>query len=81
MKILQTPASGGDYACGWGVTDRSWAGGLALTHSGSNTLWYATAWLAPVKNLAFAVVTNQGGDFAAGQVDLAFSPLIQAYAK
>jgi CubicO group peptidase (beta-lactamase class C family) len=80
MTRLQTPPAGGDYACGWIVTTRSWAGGTAITHSGSNTLWYATAWLAPAKNLAFAVVTNRGDTFAATQVDSTFGPLIQTYA-
>jgi CubicO group peptidase (beta-lactamase class C family) len=81
VMTLQTPPSGGDYACGWGVASRSWAGGTALTHSGSNTMWYATVWLAPAKNLAFAVATNRGDDVAANAVDSAFAPLIQRYAN
>jgi D-alanyl-D-alanine carboxypeptidase len=80
LTRLQTPPPGGDYACGWGVVQRSWAGGTALTHSGSNTLWYATAWLAPAKNVTFTVVTNRGDQVAATAVDTAFGPLIQAYA-
>jgi CubicO group peptidase (beta-lactamase class C family) len=81
FKRLQTPPAGGDYASGWLVVQRPWAGGTALTHSGSNTLWYATVWLAPAKDLAMAVVTNRGDDVAAAAVDSAFGPLIGAYAN
>lgn len=82
MKRLQTPPSGGDYADGWIVTNRPWAGGdgTALTHSGSNTMWFATAWIAPAKNVVFAVATNRGDTVAATAVDSAFGPLIQTYA-
>jgi D-alanyl-D-alanine carboxypeptidase len=81
LKHLQTPPAGGDYAGGWFVTSRGWAGGPALTHTGSNTLWRATTWLAPAKNLAFVVATNCASPAAEIQVDAAFGPLIQAYAQ
>jgi CubicO group peptidase (beta-lactamase class C family) len=81
MARPQRAPPGGDYACGWLVTSRPWASGTAITHSGSNTNWYATAWLAPAKNLAFAVVTNRGGDVAAITVDSAFGPLLRRYAE
>ena len=58
---LHTPPAGGDYACGWGVVKRSWAGGNALTHSGSNTMWYVVMWLAPEKDFAVIVGTNIAG--------------------
>ncbi len=80
LQHLQTPPSGSDYACGWLVVSRSWAGGTALTHSGSNTLWYATAWLAPAKNLAFVTATNCASPPAATELDAAFGPLIDKYA-
>ena len=82
LKRLQTPPKGGDYAAGWIVTKRSWAGGdgTALTHSGSNTMWFATAWLAPGKNLTFVVVTNRADNIATAAVDSAFGPPIQTYA-
>ena len=40
---------------------RPWAGGKALTHSGSNTMWYLVLWLAPERNFAVAVATNVAG--------------------
>ena len=79
MQRLHTPPSGADYAGGWIVTPRNWAGGLALTHAGSNTLWYAVTWLAPAKNVAFAVVTNCANAAAPGTVDQVFGPLIERY--
>lgn len=65
FKILHTPPGGSEYACGWGVVDRGWAGGKALTHDGSNTMWHCSAWVAPARDFAVLAVTNQGGDGAA----------------
>ncbi len=48
----------GDYAAGWIVVDRPWGKGKVYTHSGSNTMWYATVWVAPKIGRAFFVVTN-----------------------
>jgi hypothetical protein len=52
----------GDYAHGWTVVDRPWAGGRAYTHTGSNTINLAVAWVAPKKQFAILVATNVGGD-------------------
>lgn len=81
FEKLLTPPAGGDYAMGWGVTTRPWAGGRALSHSGSNTMFYATAWIAPEKDLVLLAATNAGDDAAAAAVDEAFAPMIEAYAK
>lgn len=48
-----------DYAMGWLVADRGWAGGTVLTHAGSNTMWYCEVWIAPKKNFAMLVMVNQ----------------------
>lgn len=81
MKRLLTPPPGAAeherYAGGWMMTTRPW-GGVVYTHSGSNTMWTATAWLAPEKNLAFAAATNV---FAPKELDAAFSTTIPVYAK
>jgi CubicO group peptidase (beta-lactamase class C family) len=69
---LHTPPDSGDYACGWGCHERSWAGGIALNHNGSNTMWYVVEWLAPVKDFAVIVATNTGaGDTFKGCDDVA----------
>jgi D-alanyl-D-alanine carboxypeptidase len=80
MRRLHTPPQGGDYAAGWLVVARRWAGGAALTHAGSNTIWYAVTWLAPARGLAFALVTNRAGDGVDRAVDAAAAALVRRYA-
>jgi CubicO group peptidase (beta-lactamase class C family) len=65
FKRLHTPSFGGDYAFGWLVLNRPWAGGAALNHAGSNTQNYAIAWMAPAKDFAVLIMTNQGDTFDA----------------
>lgn len=47
-----------------------------LTHAGSNTMNYAVVWMAPLKDFAVLVMTNQGGDEAAKACDEAAGALI-----
>ena len=77
FRFLHTPAPGTNYGGGWLVVDRSWAGGRALTHSGSNTMWYCTVWVAPARDFAVLVATNLGGDAAAKACDEAVGALIR----
>ncbi len=76
LARLHAPAPGTDYALGWVVTERPWAGGTALTHSGSNTMWYAVVWIAPARELAVLVTTNIGGNAAARACDEVAAALI-----
>jgi CubicO group peptidase (beta-lactamase class C family) len=78
-QILQTPPFGGDYALGWVVAEREWGGGKVLTHAGSNTMNLAVAWLAPLRDFAVLVVTNQGGPAAFKACDEAASALINLH--
>jgi CubicO group peptidase (beta-lactamase class C family) len=87
---LHTPFNGpgGEYAMGWGVTTRPWAkGGAAgdkgrvLTHNGSNTMWFAVAWLAPEKDWAVLVCCNKGGDAAAKACDEAVWEMVKSYVQ
>jgi CubicO group peptidase (beta-lactamase class C family) len=64
FRKLHAPPADGDYACGWGCCERGWAGGRALNHNGSNTLWYVVMWLAPGKDFAVIVATNTGASDA-----------------
>jgi CubicO group peptidase (beta-lactamase class C family) len=80
LRRLHTPSAGGDYALGWIIVERAWAGGKALTHAGSNTLNYVVAWLAPERGFAVVVVTNQGGEKAARACDEAAAELIRSLA-
>jgi CubicO group peptidase (beta-lactamase class C family) len=77
---LHTPPAGGDYAGGWVVLKRGWAGnGPALMHNGSNTMWYLVMWLAPGKNFAVLAATNFGGPEAAKACDDVAGAMIQKW--
>jgi len=73
LEKLHTPARGDPpYAMGWIIADNQpWAGGPALTHAGSNTMWFAVAWLAPNKDFAVLVACNQANDQACNDAVLA----------
>ena len=76
---LQQAWPGGDYARGWGVTERAWAKGPAYTHSGSNTMHYAVVWMAPAVDLAVLVTANRGE--AGPACDEAVAAAIAAFLK
>lgn len=76
---LHAPSPGTEYALGWGVVQRSWAGGPALTHSGSNLRWFARVWIAPARDLAMFTVTNAGGAAASEGTDQATLVLISRF--
>jgi len=80
---LHAPAAGpGEkYAMGWLAAERPWADGRILTHSGSNTMWFCVAWLAPKKDFAVLICCNQGGDAAQKACDAVAGLLIQEHAK
>jgi CubicO group peptidase (beta-lactamase class C family) len=70
-----------DYALGWTVTERDWAGGVALTHAGSNTMFFAVIWLAPAENFAAVSACNSGVDEGFQHCDNAIRFLIERYLK
>lgn len=76
FKLLHRRAPGEDYALGWCVDSRDWAGGDVLYHTGSNTLWYCALWVAPGKNAAFVAATNCASDLADDACDQAVKALI-----
>lgn len=57
-KSLLTPQAGEHYAPGGWIALR---GGRVLSHDGSNTFNYCTAWLFVDRDLGLVVVCNQGG--------------------
>jgi CubicO group peptidase (beta-lactamase class C family) len=77
FRLLHSPTLGGDYAYGWSVYERDWAGGKVLTHGGSNTLWFALIWIAPQRNLAFLAATNLGTGAAFAACDTVVGKLIE----
>jgi CubicO group peptidase (beta-lactamase class C family) len=78
-KLHTPPFDGGDYALGWLVAERPWGGGTVYTHTGSNTMNVAVAWLAPKRDFAVLVTTNQGGPEAEKAGDEAASALIRRH--
>jgi CubicO group peptidase (beta-lactamase class C family) len=77
LKVLHTPGPGEEYVGGWLVVDRSWAGGRALTHSGSNNFWYCTIWVVPGRDFAVLVATNAAGKPAERACDQAINGLVR----
>jgi CubicO group peptidase (beta-lactamase class C family) len=76
---IQTPGPNSDYGYGWGIVQRSWAGGKALTHTGSNTMNYACCWLGPAKGFGILVCSNQAGDKLNQAVDDLAGPMIELH--
>ncbi len=77
FKELTTPMPKQSYAGGWLIAERPWAGGLALTHAGSNTRWYCNVWIAPKKDFALLIAMNYGGDEAGKADDEGIGKLIE----
>jgi CubicO group peptidase (beta-lactamase class C family) len=80
FQALHTPPPGNDYAGGWFVRERAWAGGRALAYDGTNTNWYAAIWIAPARNFAVLTATNQGGPAGQTATDQAAGKLIESLA-
>jgi CubicO group peptidase (beta-lactamase class C family) len=82
LHALHTKPFGGDFALGWLALERKWANGPILTHDGSNTLNYASAWLAPGRKFALLMISNVGGNAAMNACqDLATAIVLQHYVK
>ncbi len=79
FKKLHTPleGQGQEYALGWGVVQRPWAKGIALTHSGSNTMWFCTVWIGPNADIAVLIATNQADEGARAGCDQAARVLLK----
>lgn len=75
---LHQPAKDG-YAFGWGVVERGWARGKALTHAGSNGMNYFVVWLAPETDFALAVATNASDDQTPAALDKVAGELVKRY--
>jgi CubicO group peptidase (beta-lactamase class C family) len=78
FQILHTPPFGGTYALGWRVTERKWGGGQVLTHTGNNGS-FAVVWMAPKRNFAVLVASNQGNGKVANACDEAARALIKKF--
>lgn len=63
----------------WSAVDRGWAQGMALSHSGSNTMNYAVVWLAPNRQVGIQVATNAAYGDAAADLDDVVASLIDEF--
>lgn len=76
-KLFEPAASDSEYTFGgWNLVERDWGKGVVFTHSGSNTLNYSVAWLAPKINTAFYGVSNSGEDEVYNELDKKIAELI-----
>ena len=59
-----TPTSHSEfYAAGWAVTSRSWAGGVAMVHTGASCCWRTVLWVAPERRVAYVAASNASDIF------------------
>jgi CubicO group peptidase (beta-lactamase class C family) len=64
IRKLHTPLPDDAYAFGWITVKLPRSSGPALTHSGSNTMWWLDMWVLPDKKLIVIVATNIAGSNA-----------------
>lgn len=82
LTIGHTRTAGSDsYGFGLSVTTRAWGGGRVLAHDGSNTRNYAVVWVAPLRDVAFLLVTNQYSASIGAQMDAAVGRLLQFWSS
>ena len=79
MTKLQSPVGGSEYAMGWMVLRRSWSGGPALYHNGSNNQNFSVAWLSPSKKFGVVIATNIAGEDAQAAADEVASTVVQSF--
>lgn len=79
FDILHEPHPAQDYAMGWRRLEREWAKDYVLMHDGSNTINFATLWVAPEVNFAAMAATNIGGDSGEKACDDAVQALIKKF--
>ncbi len=63
------------YGLGWVLVSRSWAGGRAAAHEGTNTVNHSVAWLGFGTDIAVIAVTN-AGDITTGVTGQALDALV-----
>ncbi len=74
-------ASGQHGIGGWLVLDRKDFGGHCIQMNGSNTMWFATLWILPERDLAIVVATNTGEKHAFATCDKVAGRLIREFGR
>ena len=67
-KLHEVRNASARSALGWFSYKRSWAGGTALTHTGSNLFNFAIVWISPTKKKGVMVATNIGDGKSRGKI-------------
>ena len=67
-KLHEVRNASARSALGWFSYKRSWAGGTALTHTGSNLFNFAIVWISPTKKKGVMVATNIGDGKTRGKI-------------
>ena len=67
-KLHEVRNASARSALGWYSYRRSWAGGTALSHTGSALLNFAIVWIAPTKKKGVMVATNIGDGKTRGKI-------------
>ncbi len=78
-QTIATDPEGDGYALGWGTLEREWGGGTVFTHAGSNTYWYAVAWVAPETDFVALAASNMPPNVASGPCDTAVGMMVQQF--
>ena len=68
LKLHEVRNASARSALGWFSYKRSWAGGTALTHTGSNLFNFAIVWISPTKKKGVMVATNIGDGKTRGKI-------------
>jgi len=79
FEKLHHPPEDQTYGMGWCNLRRRWAGGVALMHTGENTMFYAVMWLGPGADTAFVAASNADGYDAVDACDDAIRHLINEF--
>lgn len=75
--VASSQANVSRYRIGWNIVDRSWAGGMALTHTGSNTYWHCVVWVAPNTGRAIMAATNCYASHTFAELDRRIASKVQ----
>lgn len=76
LNELATPGAN-QYAAGWNIGSSGWAGGIVLSHGGSNTYWRTILRIAPSRNIAYLAAANSSDDDTFTLLDSVFLSLIR----
>ena len=68
---------GGSYSLGWSLYEGTWASGVAYGHSGSNSIYFAKAWMSPDLNYAVLVTANAGDGNTANATEEVVEKIIE----